>query len=73
MTTYDEYRPVGLSEAQVALLARDSAASATISQGMLDALRAILAAVEGSNLHLDRVDQRVARIEEHLRSSPGMN
>jgi hypothetical protein len=73
MTSYDEYRAVGFSEAQEALLARDSAASATTSQGMLDTLRAILAAVEGSNVRLDRLDERVGRIEEHLRSSPVRN
>ena len=73
MTTFDEYRAVGLTEAQPALLARDSSTAAMLSQGMLDTLRAILAAVEGTNTRLDRLDERVGRIEEHLRTSPGTN
>jgi hypothetical protein len=80
MTTFDEYRAVGFTDAQAALLARDSSAASTLSHGMLETLRAILAAVEGTNTRLDRLDgrverlnERVGRIEEHLRTSPGMN
>jgi hypothetical protein len=78
MTTFDEYRAVGFTDAQATLLARDRSAASTLSQGMLEALRAILAAVEGTNTRLDRLDgrverldERVMRIEEYLSTSPG--
>jgi hypothetical protein len=73
MTTFDQYRAVGFTEAQAALLARDSSSASALTQGMLDTLRAILAAVKGTNTRLDRLDERVGRIEEHLRTSPGTN
>ena len=73
MTTFDEYRAVGFTEAQAALLARDSSSASGLSRGMLETLRAILRAVEGTNTRLDRLDERVGRIEAHLRTSPGTN
>src|SRR5690242_16021329 len=73
MATFDEYRAFGFTEAQAALLARESAGSSALTEGMLDALRAILTAVEGTNTRLDDLGERVGRIQEHLRTSPGTN